>query len=185
MNEKYYIKKIENKNKVIELQRKEIELLKRQLEFYKRESFTDNLTKLNNRNAICNVDKYGSIIFCDVDYFKKINDKHGHNTGDLVLIEISKILKQNIGEDDFVCRWGGEEFVILLKEKDVEYAHEKASLIREYMKILSKKLGFNITLSFGINVLNKDNFKSAINEADKAMYKSKKNGRNRITIYNA
>ncbi len=183
MNEKYYNKKIENKNKIIDIQRKEIELLKRQLEFYKNEAYIDSLTKLNNRRALTNLEQYDSIIFCDVDYFKKINDVYGHHIGDLVLIEISKILKNNIRETDFVARWGGEEFLILLKNCDIKDAYQKASALKNSMKELSKKMGFTITLSFGISSLNKDNMKTAINDADKAMYKSKKDGRNRITIH--
>ena len=183
MNEKYYNKKIENKNKIIEMQQREIELLKRQVEFYKEEAYTDSLTKLNNRRAITDLEQYDSIIFCDIDYFKKINDQYGHHIGDLVLIELGKILKDNIRETDFVARWGGEEFIILLKNCDIKYAHDKAVALKNEMKLLSKRMGFTITLSFGISILNKDNLKNAINDADKAMYKSKRDGRNRITIY--
>ncbi len=183
MNEKYYNKKIENKNKIIEMQQREIELLKRQVEFYKEEAYTDSLTKLNNRRAITNLEQYDSIIFCDIDYFKKINDQYGHHTGDLVLVELGKILRYHVRETDFVARWGGEEFIILLKNCDIKDAHAKAVVLKNQMKLLSKKLGFNVTLSFGISSLNKDNLKTAINDADKAMYKSKRDGRNRITIY--
>ena len=183
MNEKYYNKKIENRNKIIEMQKKELELLKRQVEFYRNEAYTDSLTKLNNRRAITNLEQYESVIFCDIDHFKKINDQRGHHTGDLVLVEIGKILKSCVRENDFVARWGGEEFIILLKNCDIKDAHNKALALKSAMKLLSKKLGFTITLSFGISSLNKDNLKNAINDADKAMYKSKRDGRNRITIY--
>ena len=183
MNENYYKKKLENKDIIIELQKKEIELLKRKAEFYEKEAYTDSLTQLKNRRAITSLEQYDSIIFCDVDYFKKINDHYGHHTGDLVLIEISKILKSNVRETDFVGRWGGEEFLILLKNCDIKDTYAKAVVLKNEMKLLSKRMGFNITLSFGITSLNKDNLKNAINDADKAMYKSKKDGRNRITIY--
>ena len=183
MNEKYYKKKLANKDIIIELQKKKIELLKRKAEFFEKEAYTDSLTKLKNRRAITNLEQYDSIIFCDIDYFKKINDQYGHHTGDLVLVEISSILKENVRETDFVGRWGGEEFLILLKNCDIKDAYDKAVILKKEMKLLSKKMGFNITLSFGINSLNKDNLKNAINDADKAMYKSKKDGRNKITIY--
>ncbi len=182
MNEKYYKKKLTNKDIIIEKYKKELILLKKQLEMYKEEAYRDSLTKLNNRRALNNREKYSSIIFCDVDFFKKINDRYGHYTGDRVLIEISNVLKENVRKEDLVCRWGGEEFLILLKNCDIDQTIQKAVLIKKNMKQLSKKFGFNITMSFGISIL-ETSLDTAIDEADKAMYKSKMNGRNRITIY--
>jgi diguanylate cyclase (GGDEF)-like protein len=182
MNGKYYKKKLTNKDIIIEKYKKELVLLKNQLEIYKEEVYRDSLTKLNNRRSLNNREKYSSIIFCDVDYFKKINDKYGHYTGDRVLIEISNILKESVRKEDLVCRWGGEEFLILLKECNVDETIKKAVSIKQNMKQVSKKFGFPVTMSFGISIL-ENSLDTAIVQADKAMYKSKTNGRNRITIY--
>ena len=179
----YYDKKLAEKDKIIDMYKSELELLKKELDYYKKISCTDSLTKLNNRRAIKNVDEYDSIVLGDIDYFKKINDKYGHDLGDKVLIEISDILKKYTRNTDLVCRWGGEEFVIFLKNCDDEMAYDKALTLKNAVSKLSEKFGFTITMSFGVSNLLGKTMQNALKEADEAMYKSKENGRNRVTVY--
>ena len=183
MKKIYYDKKLAEKDKIIDMYKSELELLKKELDYYKKISCTDSLTKLNNRRAIKNVDEYDSIVLGDIDYFKKINDKYGHDLGDKVLIEISDILKKYTRNTDLVCRWGGEEFVIFLKNCDDEMAYDKALTLKNAVSKLSEKFGFTITMSFGVSNLLGKTMQNALKEADEAMYKSKENGRNRVTVY--
>ena len=163
--------------------KKQNEKLKKELEELRKVSYTDSLTKLNNRRCLENIGDYDSLILGDIDHFKKINDTYGHTTGDEVLVQISLVLKKYIRETDLVCRWGGEEFLILLKNCNDEVAFLKADLLKEKIKELSDSFGFDITMSFGISNLSNNTLEDAINKADKAMYKSKIDGRNRVTIY--
>ncbi len=183
MQEIFYRKKLINKEKEIRLYKKKIKLLNEQLEFYKKQACTDSLTNLNNRRSIENVENFDSIILGDIDHFKIINDKYGHNLGDKVLIEISNILKKYIRDTDLVCRWGGEEFVILLKNCNDMCAYHKAVALKENISKLSDKFGFKITMSFGVSSMLGKTLQTAIEEADIAMYKSKKDGRDKVTVY--
>ena len=178
-----YIKLLEEKDKLIKKYECEIELLKKQNEYLKQISYTDSLTHLGNRRALEKIDEYDSVIMGDIDYFKKINDKYGHQTGDIVLIEISNVLRNFVRESDLVCRWGGEEFVILLKNCNDKDAYFKAVQLKEEIASLGDKFGFKITMSFGISNIENKSLKTAIDEADQAMYKSKEDGRNRVTVY--
>ena len=183
MTEKNYKKKLKEKEKIINEYKKKIELLKRQLEYYKKAACTDSLTKLNNRRSLETSEDYDSVILGDIDYFKKINDSYGHKIGDSVLIDISNVFKECVRENDLVCRWGGEEFVILLKNCNNIDAYKKALQLKEEISKLSEKFGFTITMSFGISDARNNTLKDAIDEADKAMYESKQRGRDTITIY--
>ena len=157
--------------------------MKKKTEYYKRIAFTDSLTKLGNRRSLEKIDNYDSVILGDIDHFKKINDEHGHTFGDLVLVEVSNVLKNSIRESDLICRWGGEEFVILLKNCNNDDAYNKAIQLKEQIALLGEKFGFKITMSFGVSDMLNKTLKTAIDEADKAMYKSKEDGRDRVTIY--
>ena len=183
MKEENYLKQLKQKDVLIDKYRNEIAELKRELEYYKKEACTDKLTKLNNRRSIEEAHDFDSLILGDIDFFKKINDTYGHDFGDEVLIEIGKVLKENVGKTDLVCRWGGEEFVILLKNCDIDDAYDKATILKEQIADLGSKFGFNITMSFGVSSLANKTMQIAIKEADEAMYNSKNNGRNRVTIY--
>lgn len=127
-----------------------------------------------------------SIIFIDVDNFKKINDKYGHNIGDKVLMKVAKTLKSRLRDYDIIGRLGGEEFVIALIGCDLNSAQKIAEDLRqkiEKIKIKTKKGIFNITASFGVVTYdNEKNLQELINKADKAMYKAKKEGKNRVVI---
>lgn len=157
--------------------------LKRENELLKEQICKDSLTKLNNRRALENIGAYDSLILGDIDHFKIINDTYGHLVGDRVLVEISLVFKKYVRDTDLVCRWGGEEFLILLKKCNDDDAYTKASLLKEKIMELSDKFGFDITMSFGVSDLSDNTLESAIKNADEAMYESKHNGRNRVTVY--
>lgn len=184
MEETYYEDLLNKKDRIIKELQEEIELLKKEVKKYKLEVYTDSLTHLNNRRILENVSDFDSIIIGDIDHFKSINDNYGHIKGDEVLVEISKILNTYVRGTDIVCRWGGEEFVIFLKNCSDEEAYKKAIILKEKVSELKEIFGFDVTMSFGVsNFMFKKPVKEAIDEADKALYKSKKQGRNRVTIY--
>ena len=157
--------------------------LKNQLALYKEAAYKDSLTNLNNRRSLESISDYDCLILGDIDHFKIINDTYGHLVGDEVLVEISSVFRQFIRETDYVCRWGGEEFLIFLKNCDDEDAYGKANILREKIMELSDEFGFQITMSFGVSNLSDNTLEDAIKNADEAMYESKNNGRNRVTVY--
>jgi diguanylate cyclase (GGDEF)-like protein/PAS domain S-box-containing protein len=155
-------------------------------------SITDYLTKLYNRREIESVveteitraDRYNtnfSIVFIDIDKFKNINDTFGHNVGDDILVELSKILKLKSRKTDTVGRWGGEEFIIVCSETDIDGAFDFANNLRETIenhKFLTVK---KVTISCGVSQYEKiDTLSSVIAKADDALYRAKENGRNKV-----
>jgi diguanylate cyclase (GGDEF)-like protein/PAS domain S-box-containing protein len=127
------------------------------------------------------------LLFCDLDQFKDINDTYGHNVGDQVLRMVAQTLRANIRESDTMGRWGGEEFLVILRDIDVESLHrigEKLlNLVRKSHLALSDRHILSATISIGGTLVQKnDTIDSVIDRADRLMYQSKANGRNRITI---
>ena len=152
----------------------------------------DHLTEMYNRRKITELFeteyarykryKYPlSIIIVDIDFFKKINDKYGHNQGDITLKEIASILKAEVRESDHVGRWGGEEFLVICPETETDGAYILAEKLR---KTISEYTFTNIghrTASFGVTTCSDDcTFESMINRADKALYSAKSEGRNNV-----
>ena len=123
MDDEIY-KLLKEKDEIIKECHKEINRLKEMVEFYKKESYTDSLTNLGNRRSLESKKGYDVVILGDIDHFKKINDKYGHDCGDKVIVEISSILKKCTRNTDLVCRWGGEEFVVLLKDCKINDAFD-------------------------------------------------------------
>ncbi|MBZ4683505.1 MAG: diguanylate cyclase [Fusobacteriales bacterium] len=121
-----------------------------------------------------------SIILLDLDHFKYINDNFGHLTGDEVLIKIGEVMKEVIGDNGYVGRYGGEEFLILLPNCTLDKAIEYGEMIRKNVEHYDFN-EFNVTISGGISTFTKnDNSYSLIDKADKKLYEAKKNGRNKI-----
>ncbi len=159
-------------------------------------AFTDALTGLyNRRKFIETLDherarafRYGeklSFVMIDIDHFKNINDSYGHETGDRALQKFAHILKSNLRETDFAGRLGGEEFGIILPATDLEQAGIVAERIRAAIEkgTGSEKEGIPpFTASFGIAQLKEDRNSSSLltQEADRALYRAKETGRNRI-----
>jgi len=130
----------------------------------------------------------GIVLMCDIDHFKSINDFYGHNVGDMVLVEVSKSIRNNIRKEDFAIRWGGEEFLIVLSQSSVNNGYIIGEKLRRSIENLSLKnkegVVVKVTISIGIAIA--DNtilLDKAISNADDAMYMAKSAGRNRTHIY--
>ncbi|MGL5256668.1 MAG: GGDEF domain-containing protein [Proteocatella sp.] len=126
-----------------------------------------------------------SVIIMDVDDFKAINDNYGHSVGDQVIVAISEILLKSIRNYDYVGRYGGEEFIIILPKAQMTSAYEVAQRIRKNIETNSFFINSNeikFTASFGVFEFNDEiqSFEQGTNEADKAMYMAKKEGKNRV-----
>ena len=125
-----------------------------------------------------------SILMLDLDHFKQVNDNYGHAVGDTTLKHFAKILMDSaVEEKALVGRWGGEEFVIVCRDKDAEAANAMAENLRQKVEAYQFPDIFHITCSIGVTELKaEDEFKEAFNRLDKAMYASKHNGRNKVTL---
>ena len=127
-----------------------------------------------------------SIIMSDLDYFKKVNDTHGFNTGDDVLVEVSRVLRSCLRNEDICSRWGGEEFLFLLPETPLDGALAVANKIRESVAMTEFKAnrpGIQLTISLGICEYHPDqNIFEAISRADQALRQAKLGGRNRAMM---
>ena len=159
---------------------------------------TDPMTKLYNRRYFTKISEHTldlskreneelSIIMIDIDKFKNINDTYGHQIGDEVIIALAKLLLQEQRKSDITCRYGGEEFVILLPHTSTEGAKIVATKIREEVEnfILNltdnKILQFTVSLGVSqININDEDNIELALKRADDALYQAKENGRNQV-----
>ncbi|ADO84605.1 diguanylate cyclase (plasmid) [Ilyobacter polytropus DSM 2926] len=157
-------------------------------------SMHDHLTGLYNRHYLelnldtlikksLAFDKEISIAFIDLDNFKNINDKYGHKRGDEVLEFMGKLIKSSIRETDNAIRYGGDEFIILYQDTSTEKALEITERINTKMKKNDFLYENKISISSGIVSYQKnENWKELINRADKAMYDSKKSGKDKISI---
>ena len=126
-----------------------------------------------------------SLLMLDIDYFKKINDTYGHQTGDFILRDLVKEIEKVMRESDTFARVGGEEFAILLNDTPLEGAKviaEKVRKIIEEKSFTYNTTSINLTISIGISALNKENttIEDLYKKADKQLYIAKKNGRNRV-----
>lgn len=120
----------------------------------------------------------------DIDHFKSINDTHGHSAGDQVLQQVSAILRTSAREQDVVCRYGGEEFCVLMPEADLDEAFALMEGMRQ--RIASTKCAnLDVTASLGVSaiVLGAHEPRELLDQADKSLYLSKRNGRNRVTSF--
>ena len=120
-----------------------------------------------------------SLILIDLDHFKQINDTYGHLVGDSALAQTSRILRMHCRETDIPVRWGGEEFAILLPETDLAGAIVFAERLRQAIEAYQFETAGHITASFGVTGFNTDE-QDLLTRADAALYKAKKEGRNRV-----
>ncbi|MFZ4855409.1 MAG: diguanylate cyclase [Desulfuromonadaceae bacterium] len=151
-------------------------------ELYNRRYFNENLTA-----ALSAARRHTyplSIIMIDLDNFKKVNDTHGHSTGDLVLKTFANLLKEMIRTEDVAARWGGEEFIVLLSHTSSDAAAALAERIRsafEQQTISAKSIV--LSASFGVVQLQEsDDADILISRADAALYRAKHEGRNRVVV---
>ncbi len=123
------------------------------------------------------------MILLDIDYFKTINDLLGHQTGDQVLICLAKIIKQALRKTDYLGRWGGEEFLIIVEEVVVEEAMLLAEKIRIMIETYDFNVGKAVTASFGVAGYKPGETEASMfKRLDDALYVAKKRGRNRVEI---
>jgi len=155
-------------------------------------AYTDNLTGIANRNKFEEVIDYElrqtkrynfpmCLAIVDIDHFKAFNDNFGHLIGDEVLVALAQSLKKNIRETDLFARWGGEEFVILLKNTDVERSLRVLEKFRVIIENIQHDKAGRITASFGVTEYQKgDTLDMMLQRADEALYQAKDAGRNCI-----
>lgn len=160
-------------------------------------AFQDPLTGVANRRsgesrlqaAMMEFNQVGlsfGIVFLDIDYFKRINDTLGHDIGDQVLRMLAQTLKVNLRQHDMVSRWGGEEFLLVIRdvdEKHLKKISEKLRLLVSQAGLKTESEQVSITVSMGATLVKKgDSLEIITRRADALMYESKQNGRNRVII---
>ena len=161
-------------------------------------AITDQLTGLHNRrymsrhldNLLSDAQKGGkplAFVIMDIDFFKTVNDTYGHDIGDEVLREFGKRIPANVRGIDLVCRYGGEEFVVVMPDTDVAYAATVSERLRKSIETtpieISRAPGkLNITISIGIakSEGEGDTAEALLHRADQALYRAKRTGRNRV-----
>ena len=174
---------------------KKIQALQEQMEKIKQEIVIDPLTRAYNRRAydekikheIMGFRRYArptALAIADIDHFKRVNDTFGHHAGDMVLQQLSKLMKKEIREIDVLARYGGEEFALILPHTSYRQAYDVAERIR--CKIADKRMeykgkSFSVTVSFGVGSLKGDDTpESYVERVDRALYRAKESGRDRV-----
>lgn len=156
-----------------------------------REAATDPLTGALNRRRLAQLaaqrpeHQHGAVLLCDLDYFKQVNDRHGHEAGDAVLQAFFQQLQACTREGDYVCRWGGEEFLVLLPHTDMARARSVAQRVRASMEDspvpLPSGVALQVTVTIGLAHLPPGgSLQSAVQRADQALYRGKAAGRNQV-----
>ncbi|HEY5085146.1 MAG TPA: PleD family two-component system response regulator [Rhizomicrobium sp.] len=161
-------------------------------------AITDQLTGLHNRrymsrhldNLVSNARKNGkplAFVIMDIDYFKSVNDSHGHDIGDEVLKEFASRIAANVRGIDLACRYGGEEFVVVMPDTDVAFACQVSERLRQSIETtpfeISRAPGkLNLTISIGIagSEGESDTAQALLHRADQALYRAKRTGRNKV-----
>jgi diguanylate cyclase (GGDEF)-like protein len=201
---KYIVELTDSKNSILNSMQNEIEArtlhLRNANDKLKDLAYYDPLTGLRNRftlendlefllkNYKENNISFSALVF-DIDFFKNINDTYGHDLGDLVLTEISKLFIKSFRENDKIYRTGGEEFVILLNKISLEnsskIAQNTIDLVANY-DFISDDIKIKTTISCGLfhsSICPINNYKNIVKFADIALYKAKNSGRNNVQIY--
>jgi diguanylate cyclase (GGDEF)-like protein len=174
----------------------EVEYLQQEL---REQALRDSLTGLYNRRYLNDAldrelvrakrDRSPlSLLMIDVDHFKKVNDTHGHHVGDKILAQLATLLTTHARGSDIVCRYGGEEFLVLMPGTGEDFARSRAEEIRQKSELLIGQMEervVHVTLSIGIAVYpaHGENWEEVVRKADNALYQSKHEGRNRVTVW--
>lgn len=162
-------------------------------------SRTDGLTGLNNRafweeNLKQEYDRFlrsntpSSLIMLDIDHFKRVNDTYGHPAGDEVIRTLARLIESHVRSTDIAGRYGGEEFGILLVDTSAERAEVLAERLRRaaietLVRVEEKEIVFSISIGIAQSDLGQQDYSGWLSQADHALYQSKQNGRNQVTIY--
>ena len=167
--------------------------IKKQQDQLKKMALYDQLTGIYNRHYLMETanlkiaksfrhDYPISLVVVDIDHFKSINDNNGHDVGDKVLVEVSKLFNQTTRKEDIAARFGGEEFVLLLDHCDKKSAQTKVESIRKEVEKLEPE-SLKVTASFGVAELQSGEALDAlIKRADDALYEAKQTGRNKVVV---
>lgn len=128
-----------------------------------------------------------AVVMFDIDHFKKFNDTYGHSFGDLVLQDVAGYIKALLGENEWIARYGGEEFIIFFGRTTMDNAYARVEKFREglsNLKLTDGKQTATVSASFGLASSSDSNLSAndIVKKADEALYESKRNGRNRVTI---
>lgn len=153
----------------------------------------DALTGCLNRNGLRDIltrvlDMYirkhhpATLILLDIDHFKRINDHYGHEEGDLVLVNLAQLIQKHVREDDYLVRWGGEEFAIICCNTTHKGALGLAENLRSLIAAGQVSSKTSVTCSFGTAELTTQNIKDWFKQADEALYSAKSNGRNCVVV---
>jgi diguanylate cyclase (GGDEF)-like protein len=175
-----------------------INLLTKKVEEYSDKAYKDGLTHIFNRRFLeekaqelfikFNItNTQVGIIMLDIDNFKQINDAYGHDIGDLILIKLAETIKKEIRKEDLFIRYGGEEFLLILLNSNLQNTYKVAEKIRKAIESLEIDIGekhIKFTISLGVSEINRfdENIYDAIKRADINLYKAKKNGKNRVEL---
>jgi len=182
-------------NAVVGERTRAIEALGRTLKILKEEAIRDSLTNLYNRRFLGDVlarelmraareNIRVAVIMIDLDHFKRVNDAAGHAAGDLVLTEIATLLKRHIRGTDIACRYGGEEFTLVLPNATLQSARSRGEAICSAIQEERRRL-MGITASLGVAVFpdHAEEPESLLRAADEALYEAKARGRNQVRIF--
>jgi polar amino acid transport system substrate-binding protein len=187
----YWNTKIIKANTLLKQAKKDIEEKNKELKIL---SITDKLTNLYNRRKLDELieteihrsERFNhtfGLAIIDIDHFKSVNDTYGHQVGDNVLIEMANIIQNNLRKTDFVGRLGGEEFVIICPESNIEDLTGLMEMFREKIATHDFDVIHNKTASFGLTLSKKgDTIQSILQRADKALYTAKDSGRNKVIV---
>lgn len=188
---RYFYQRLQEKNQQLEQTRAELEAAVNELKFL---SDHDPLTHLYNRNYFDRTLRVAqqrashgqhifSLIVVDIDFFKQINDNHGHSAGDAILRELAEILRQQVREQDIATRWGGEEFVIFCPQTSAAEAQALCSRIAAAIAGYTFSHHISLSCSFGVAQQQADEELShCFERADRALYQAKQAGRNRTCL---
>lgn len=164
-------------------------------------SETDEMTGFKNKrsfrttlksemNAAMRYSRRFSIVMIDTDNLKEINDQHGHNAGDIYIKSLASLIQHNLRASDIISRYGGDEFIVLMPETDIQNAKEAAEKVRLAIQnssfdITGKPVASTVSIGIAGYPVDSTDSDLLLDCADKALYESKRAGRNRITLYSS
>lgn len=174
----FFVHVVDNNHKKLEELSQKDELTK----LYNRRKITEVITKEFERSKRYDIEN--TLCIFDIDHFKHINDTYGHNIGDEVLKELSQLLQSSIRKTDSIGRWGGEEFILIATQTNLNESQIFIETLRKKIETHNFHKVGKVTCSFGVTNLGVANsFTEAINNADTALYEAKDTGRNKVIIH--
>lgn len=152
-------------------------------------AYQDSLTETANRRKILEVldtlkssAQNFSVVLWDIDHFKQVNDRYGHDIGDLVLQNLAQLARKHIRKNDYVGRWGGEEFIFVLSDTSSEEAYHFTERFRATLEQQTFEEVGGVTASFGVASFNHEAVAELLKRADDVLYEAKRAGRNRVVL---